>query len=138
MIAKSNKQSIIAKSSGEAEMLGASDQIGDGLHLKGLIEQMGTKVGPVTLMQDNQSSISLLKNGKMVSVRTKHINIRHFWLKERVDHGEIEIQYCPTVDMIADGFTKPLQEAFFRFRNEILNMKEARGKECATETGNKR
>jgi len=76
-----------------------------------------------------------LKHGKSVAVRTKHMNIRHFWLKEQVEGGAIEIVYCQTDQMIADGFTKPLQgEAFIKFRNEILNCSESHGKECAADS----
>ena len=62
--------------------------------------------------QDNKSAILLEKNGKMSSSkRTKHINIRYFFITDRVEKGEVTIKYCPTDDMIAGFFTKPLQKS---------------------------
>ena len=51
----------------------------------------------------------------------RHINIRHFFVKDRVDTGEKELKYCPTHPMIADYFTKPLQGKMFKhFRDFIM------------------
>ena len=66
----------------------------------------------------------MAKNGKASSgKRTKHINIRYFFVADRIDSNELTIEYCPTGDMIGDFFTKPLQGAqFIKFRKEILNL----------------
>jgi len=66
----------------------------------------------------------LEQNGKASSgKRTRHINIRYFFVKDRIDSGDIRVTYCPTDDMVADFFTKPLQgSAFMRFRNFLLNV----------------
>ena len=73
------------------------------------------------LYQDNTSAIQLENNGKTSSgQRTRHINIRYFFIKDKVESGEVTIIYCPTKDMIADFFTKPLQGIkFIRFRKSI-------------------
>ena len=53
-------------------------------------------------------------NGKASSSkRTRHINIRYFLITDKVKRGDISIDYCPTEDMIADYFTKPLQGSLF-------------------------
>ena len=55
------------------------------------------------------------------SKRTKHINVRYFFIQDRIQKGEMDVKYCPTDDMIADFFTKPLQGAkFIKFRNMIM------------------
>ena len=65
--------------------------------------------------QDNKSSILLEKNGKASSSkRTKHINIRYFFITDRISQGEMSVEWCPTGDMIADFATKPLQGAMFK------------------------
>ena len=76
------------------------------------------------LFQDNKSSILLEKNGKASSSkRTKHINIRCFFITDRVSQGEVSIAWCPTGDMIGDYATKPLQGALFRkFRDQIMGV----------------
>ena len=55
------------------------------------------------------------------SDRSRHINIRYFFVKDYVKRNKIEIRYCPTADMLADYFTKPLQGSLFRkFRAIIM------------------
>ena len=52
---------------------------------------------------------------------SRHINIRYFWIKDRVDNKEVKIEYIPTHLMLADFFTKPLQgEQFKIFRAYIM------------------
>ena len=77
--------------------------------------------------QDNKSTILRAENGKASSgKRTRHINIRYFFVKDRVASGEVKIEHCPTKDMVGDFFTKPLQGAqFIKFRNEIMNVNPA-------------
>ena len=67
------------------------------------------------MYQDNKSTILLVENGKASNGRSRtwHINIRYFFVKDRVDSGEVKIEYCPTKEMVADYFTKPLQGASF-------------------------
>ena len=66
----------------------------------------------------------LAKNGKASSgKRTKHINIRYFFVADRINSNELTVEYCPTGDMTGDFFTKPLQGVqFIKFRKEILNL----------------
>ena len=72
------------------------------------------------------SAILLEKNGRASSgKRTRHINIRYFFVADRVKSGEVSIDYCPTGSMVGDFFTKPLQGAlFYKFRAEVLNLQE--------------
>jgi hypothetical protein len=74
------------------------------------------------LLQDNKSSIMLEQNGKASSgKRTRYINIRHFFITDRVNMKEISIGWCPTKKMVADFMTKPLQGSHFRnFRDYIM------------------
>ena len=78
------------------------------------------------MYQDNQSAILLENNGRAsISRRTKHLNIRYFSITDRIKKGELKIEYCPTDDMVADFFTKPLQgKKFIQFRKIIMNLKE--------------
>ena len=90
------------------------------------LEAQGYGVKVNKLYQDNMSAILLEKNGKWSSSKkTKHINIRYFFIKDRIDAGELTVEYCPTEKMIADMHTKALQgNKFFEFRKLILNLKE--------------
>ena len=122
----STKQKVNTKSSTEAELVAVDDVIGQVIWTRNFLKAQGYKVGPSTIHQDNQSGIRLETNGKRSSSkRTRHINIRYFFVKDKVDTKEVEIKYCPAGMMIADFLTKPLQgSAFITFRNLILNIKE--------------
>jgi hypothetical protein len=66
--------------------------------------------------------MKLERNGtKSSRKRTRQINIRYFFVTDRIAAGELNVEYCPTLDMIRDYFTRPLQGSLFRkFRNTIL------------------
>ena len=76
--------------------------------------------------QDNKSAILLENNGKMSSSsRTKHINVRYYFIKDCIERKELQIEFCGTDDMCADFYTKALQgKKFKEFRKIILNLKE--------------
>ena len=122
MYGTSTKQKLNTKSSTEAELVGVDDCMPQILWTRYFLMQQGYNVEN-KLMQDNQSAIKLEQNGKASSgKRTRHINIRYFFVKDRIERKELFVEYCPTEDMIADYFTKPLQGALFRkFRKMILN-----------------
>ena len=65
------------------------------------------------------------KNGKASSSkRTKHINIRYFFVTDRISKKELTVDWCPTGDMVADFMTKPTQGTFFkRFRDMLMGVK---------------
>ena len=81
---------------------------------------------PSVVHQDNESAILLETNGKGSSgKRTRHMNIRYFFVADVQERKQITMTYCPTDEMIGDFFTKPLQGAKFRrFRNIIMNIAE--------------
>ena len=91
------------------------------------LKAQGYKIKENTVYQDNQSTMLLETNGKGSSgKRTRHINIRYFFVTDRVKNGELSIKYCPTEEMIADYFTKPLQgRAFQNFQKFILNLDDS-------------
>lgn len=74
---------------------------------------------------DNQSTMKLELNGKASSgKRTRHFNIKYFYITDLIDQNELRIEYCPTDKMIADYMTKPLTgPKFSYFRNLIMNIK---------------
>jgi hypothetical protein len=78
----------------------------------------------IQLYQDNQSAILLEKNGRASSSkRTRHINIRYFFVTDRIANKELSVEYCPTGNMMADFYTKPLQGTpFCKFRDQIMNI----------------
>ena len=64
--------------------------------------------------QDNTSSILLEKNGRSSSTKQmKHMHIQYFYVTEQVKKKTIHVAHCPTEEMVADLFTKPLQGSLF-------------------------
>jgi hypothetical protein len=68
---------------------------------------------PLIIYQDNLSCMALVERGRSAAERTRHINIRYFWVKERVDTGEATIIHLGTAEMYANLLTKPLQGSQF-------------------------
>ena len=75
-----------------------------------------------TLLNEyNISAISLAKNGKISSGKTtKHIKIRYFFVTDKIKQGEVNIINCPTKEMIADYFTKPLQGSLLQYFRDLI------------------
>jgi hypothetical protein len=64
----------------------------------------------------------LLEKGPSSTGRTKWINVKHFWVKQYVENGKVKLKYVPSLELLADGFTKPLaKKTFFRWRARVLN-----------------
>jgi Reverse transcriptase (RNA-dependent DNA polymerase)/Zinc knuckle len=122
--ATSTRQKLNTKSSTEAELVGVNDVMPQVLWTRYFLEAQGYGVKDSVVYQDNQSAILLEKNGRASSSkRTRHINIRYFFVTDRVASKEVSVQYCPTGDMVADFFTKPLQGSLFKkFRDQIMNV----------------
>ena len=125
VLCKSTKQKINTKSSTEAELVGASDYLPNTLWTKMFLEAQGYTVTECFFEQDNESAIKLEKNGRSsCGPKSRHIDIRYFFIKDRTASTGIVIRHCPTLQMLADFFTKPLQGALFRrFRDVILGYK---------------
>jgi hypothetical protein len=112
---KSTKQRINTKSTTESETVGASDYLPNTIWLANFIKAQGYEITENLFMQDNESAIKLEKNGRAsAGQRTRHMDIRYFWIKDRVKQENIKITYCPTEAMLADFLTKPLQGNLFR------------------------
>jgi Reverse transcriptase (RNA-dependent DNA polymerase)/Zinc knuckle len=119
---KSTKQKLNTKSSTEAELVGASDYLPNTIWATHFLEAQGRIVEDSIFYQDNQSAIRLENNGRAsAGQKSRHINIRYFFIKDRIASGGLRVVHCPTSVMLADFYTKPLQGALFkRFRAVIL------------------
>jgi hypothetical protein len=127
-IVSSTKQMLNTRSSMETEIVGADDFMPAICWTRYFMKAQGYGVTYNVLFQDNKSSILLEKNGKASSIkRTKHINIRYFFITDRIKKEEVSVVWCPTGDMIGDFATKPLKGALFRkFRDQIMGVTPAR------------
>ena len=120
----SGKQKLNTRSSTETEVVGVDDLMPAILWTRMFLEAQDYGVKENIIYQDNQAAMLLEKNGKASSgKRTKHIAIRYFFVTDRIAKGDVSIDWCPTEDMTADFWTKPLQGALFRrFRDLIMGV----------------
>ena len=117
---KSTKQSIVTKSSTEAELVALSDSANQGLYIRNFLKAQGYTMGPVIMFQDNTSCMALVERGRSGAERTRHISIRYFWVRERVEQGEALVRHKGTKEMYANVLTKPLQGAQFVYERKCL------------------
>ena len=118
------KQKINTRSSTEAELVSVDDIVAKVLWTKLFLEAQGYKIKQNLILRDNLSSMKLEENGKASSgKRTRHFNIKYFYITDLIKSGEVSIEYCPTDAMLADYMTKPLTGAkFVLFRKMIMNL----------------
>lgn len=123
----SRKQGVNTRSSTEAEVVAADEVVGPMLWTRRFLEAQGYTISDNILYQDNQSAILLESNGrKSAGKRSKHLNIRLFFVADQKEKGHISIRFCPTDKMTADYMTKPLHGGKFQqFRQEIMNLPTA-------------
>ncbi len=120
----SRKQGMNTRSSTEAEVVAADEMVGPMLWTKLFLEAQGYPVKENILFQDNRSAILLETNGrKSAGKRSRHLNIRLFFVADQREKGNLTIEFCPTDQMISDYMTKPLHGAKFNgFRQQIMNL----------------
>uniref|UniRef100_A0AAV1V3K5 Integrase catalytic domain-containing protein n=1 Tax=Peronospora matthiolae TaxID=2874970 RepID=A0AAV1V3K5_9STRA len=105
---KWKRQPTVATSSTEAEYIALYAAAQEAVWLRLLLSDIGVEVGAATtIYEDNQGCIALAKN-PVYHARTKHIDIKYHFLRDKVEEGVIELEYMPTEAMIADGLTKAL------------------------------
>ena len=81
----------------------------------------GIKLDHIPIKCDNTSAINLSKN-PIQHYRTKHIDIRHHFLCDHVQNGDISLEFINTNNQLADIFTKPLNEERLNFIKHDLSM----------------
>ena len=125
----SKKQATTALSTTEAEYIALVQAAKESIWIQGLLDELGYTVTNSNLIYgDHQGSIALATNPEY-HARTKHIDIQYHFIRECVQNNKIDLKYCPTADMVADGMTKALA----RERNMDLLAKMGVG-EIAEET----
>ena len=112
---------VNTKSSTEAELVGASNFVSHTMWTTWFLKDQGYIVESNIFYQDNQSAILLEKNGRgSCGEKSRHINIRYFFIKDVLRREKITVTHCPTEHMIADYFTKPLLGNLFTFLRDII------------------
>jgi hypothetical protein len=126
----SRKQSTVTTSTTEAELLAMLHAGKQAIWWNNLFQKLKFHTGhKLSIKNDNQQTIRLLTaQTPVLTTKLRHVDISQHWLRERVQNGDIQVQWVPTNDMPADGLTKALtrqkQERFVK----QLGLVDIRGK----------
>ncbi|KAI4371459.1 hypothetical protein MLD38_019692 [Melastoma candidum] len=115
----SKKQPSVALSTAEAEYVAAASCCAQLQWMRQQLEDYGFKFDNIPIRCDNTSAINLTKNLVQHS-RSKHIELRHHFIRDHVQNGSIAVEYVSTEAQLCDSFIKPLNfEKFSKLRMEL-------------------
>jgi hypothetical protein len=115
----SKKQNSIALSTTEAEYIAVGSCCAQILWMKTTLKDFEINFKNVPLLSNNKSAVKLTNN-PVQHQRTKHIDVRHHFIRDHQQKGDISIESVGTEDQLADLFTKPLDEKrFHKLKNEL-------------------
>lgn len=110
---RSKKQSVVSRSSAEAEFRALAHGICEGIWLKRVLQELKVPIsGSMKVLCDNQSAINIAKN-PVHHDRTKHVEIDRHFVKEKIEDNIITLLYLPTSQQTADILTKALPRKIF-------------------------
>jgi hypothetical protein len=120
----SNKQNYVSLSTAKAKYVSAASCCSQILWMRQTLKDYGIHCDKVPLLCDNESAIKISHNPVQHN-KTKHIDIRHHFIWDHINRGDINLSYVGTNDQLADIFTKPLDKARFRELRHDLNIIDA-------------
>ena len=121
---KSRKQACVALSTAEAEYVALSTATQEATWMRKLLEDLhAEQIEPTVIYADNQPAISIAQNPQYHS-KTKHIDIKHHFVWEKVSDNTIKLEYWPTSKMLADILTKGLSYDKFSQLGELSGVKD--------------
>ena len=121
----SRKQKLNTRSSTEAELVAVDDCMAQVLWTKYFLQAQGYETSAHIILQDNESAIRLEENGhKSMGQRSRHINVRYFFITDNIKKGNVAIEYCPTDEIEGDYMSKALQGSKnTKHRRSIMNLR---------------
>jgi hypothetical protein len=121
----SKEQNCVALSTVEAEYIAVGACCAQLLWMKQNLRDFGCEFNKISLLFDNKCAIKNANNHVQHS-RTEHIDIRHYFLRDREAKGDIELCHVSTENQLVDIFTKPLDETRFCFLRSELKILDSR------------
>lgn len=84
-----------------------SEAAKEAVYLRSFLAEIVNEICVTTILSDNQSAGQMARNA-VYHERTKHIDIRHHFVRDTIRRNEISVDYIPTTEMPADILTKGL------------------------------
>ena len=117
---KSFKQRSHALSSCEAEYYAASLAVAEALWLRLLFAELQAVCKDATVIREDNTGCIRLSKDPCAHTKSKHIHIRHHFIRDHVESGEVTLEYIKTAENIADMFTKVLGRVRFQALVSLL------------------
>lgn len=117
----SKKQTLVAKSSAEAEYRSLTSATSEILWVQSLLQELQVDCAVPTIFCDNQSTVALSHN-PVLHNRTKHMELDIFFVREKVLGHSLVVEHVPAHEQIADILTKPLSKLRFTFLRDKLRV----------------
>lgn len=105
----SRKQANVTLSSTEAEYVALAEASQELLWIMQLMKEFEINISSPVIFEDNQSCLKILQDEK-ISPRSKHIDVKFYFVRDLYRSNSVLFNYCPTKSMLADILTKPLQK----------------------------
>lgn len=118
---KATLQSVVALSTTEAEYMAITEAVKEAIWLQGLVSDLGLDQKKTLVFCDSQSAIHLTKN-QMFHERTKHIDVRHHFIRDIVSKGVVDVKKVSTHDNPADMMTKAVPTNKFRHCLDLIGV----------------
>jgi hypothetical protein len=126
----SKKQATVALSTAEAEYMAMSMALQELKWVKQFLTEIQfAPILPISIMSDNQAAISIANNPSLPHSRTKHIDLRHHYVREQVIEGLVKVEWIASKDQLADVFTKGLNKNTYKeLTQQIMTQEEEMSK----------
>lgn len=118
---KSKKQSTVAVSSTEAEVIVATETVRELMWIQNLVNSLDVDFGVPTLYCDSQPAIAIVNTAGSHG-RSKHMDVKYKYLAERVESKDVRMLYVSIADNVADMMTKSQPNATFKTFSELINL----------------
>ncbi|CAB1107819.1 unnamed protein product [Ectocarpus sp. CCAP 1310/34] len=117
----SKTQKCVSQSTSEAEYLAMGDGVKEALFVNGMLQFLRPSAKPrkIDVLEDNEGAIALAEN-PLSSSRSKHIDVRHHFLRNLTEEGVIEVTHVPSEEQHADILTKALPRDLFEVHRDFV------------------
>ena len=121
---RSKTQRVVALSTAESELIALTEAVKEAARIGYLTNQFSNlekKRKPLLIHCDNQAAIAIASEARF-SDRTKHIDIRYFYCRDKIEDGTVSVHYIATLHQLADLFTKPTARIRFQELLKAIGM----------------